>query len=136
MEKMNHKIVVGLVLFALVVSGCSTTRDGLLYRAYHNTHAKYNGFFYAIGGSSDDDYLDTAEKYDPANDRWTPIASMGSPRCYLASVVINGFIYVMGGYDGDWNALDTAEKYDPATDRWTPIGSMGSARWCLASVAL
>jgi tetratricopeptide (TPR) repeat protein len=47
MEKMNHKIVVGLVLFVLVISGCSTTRDGLLYRAYHNTSAKYNGFFYA-----------------------------------------------------------------------------------------
>ena len=44
---MNHKIVAGLALIVLVVSGCSTTRDGLLYRAFHNTHAKYNGFFYA-----------------------------------------------------------------------------------------
>jgi len=47
MDKMNHKIVAGLALIVLVVSGCSTTRDGLLYRAFHNTHAKYNGFFYA-----------------------------------------------------------------------------------------
>ena len=47
MDKMNHKIFAGLVLLVLVVSSCSTTRDGMLYRAYHNTHAKYNGFFYA-----------------------------------------------------------------------------------------
>jgi kelch-like protein 10 len=44
---------------------------------------------------------------------------MGSRRAYLASVALNGFIYVMGGSDGS-NRLDTAEKYDPATDRWTP----------------
>ena len=54
---------------------------------------------------------------------------MGSPRFALASVALNGFIYVMGGYGA-------AEKYDPATDRWTPIASMGSVREGLTAVAL
>ena len=36
----------GMVIL-LMVTGCSTTRDGFAYRAYHNMHAKYNGFFYA-----------------------------------------------------------------------------------------
>jgi len=34
----------------LAVAGgtsCSRTRDGRLYRVYHNMHARYNGFFYA-----------------------------------------------------------------------------------------
>eukprot|EP01043_Picozoa_sp_COSAG02_P028238 COSAG02_NODE_1703_length_11241_cov_845.206695_9_plen_619_part_00 len=91
---------------------------------------------YVMGGYDGSSRLDTAEKYDPATDRWTPIASMGSVRYAHASVVINGFIYVMGGrvgYDGS-SYLDTAEKYDPATDRWTPIASMGSVRYAHASV--
>eukprot|EP01043_Picozoa_sp_COSAG02_P079551 COSAG02_NODE_18467_length_936_cov_1.437276_1_plen_111_part_00 len=55
-----------------------------------------NRFIYVMGGR-DRSTLDTAEKYDPVQDRWTPIASMGSRRSSLASVVNNGFIYVMGG---------------------------------------
>ena len=73
--------------------------------------------------------------YITATDRWTPIASMGSRRYDLASVALNGFIYVMGGSDGR-NDLDTAEKYDPVGDRWTPIASMCSARISVAAVAL
>lgn len=36
-----------LAVFALGLSGCSNTRDGRLYRLYHNMHAQYNGYFYA-----------------------------------------------------------------------------------------
>jgi hypothetical protein len=61
---------------------------------------------------------------------------MGSVRYAPASVVNNGFIYVMGGVDGYGYGLDTAENSDPATDRWTPIHSMGSRRQWLAAVAL
>ena len=53
---------------------------------------------------------------------------MGSRRADLASVTLNGFIYVMEG--------DTAEKYDAGNDRWTPIASMGSRREGSAAVAL
>ena len=41
---------VGVGLMLLAVAGgtsCSRTRDGRLYRVYHNMHARYNGFFYA-----------------------------------------------------------------------------------------
>lgn len=45
LNQMRSGIVVGLGL--ILLSGCSTTRDGFMYRVYHNTHAKFNGFFYA-----------------------------------------------------------------------------------------
>ena len=68
---------------------------------------------------------------------------MDNRRVYLASVALNGFIYVMGGHDGHGSYdtyidsyLDTAEKYDPEANRWPPIASMGSRRGYLASVAL
>ena len=35
------------VITLLLLTGCSRTRDGFLYRAYHNTAARYNGFYYA-----------------------------------------------------------------------------------------
>ncbi len=37
------------ILFATTVAlqGCTTKRDGRAYRIYHNTTAKYNGFYYA-----------------------------------------------------------------------------------------
>ena len=31
----------------VLMQGCTTKRDGRAYRVYHNTHAKFNGFFYA-----------------------------------------------------------------------------------------
>ena len=38
---------IAVVLAAVLFSGCSNTRDGRLYRLYHNMHAQYNGYFYA-----------------------------------------------------------------------------------------
>ena len=37
------------LLFAaiVVIQGCTTKRDGRAYRIYHNTTAKFNGFYYA-----------------------------------------------------------------------------------------
>jgi tetratricopeptide (TPR) repeat protein len=42
----RHRI--GLFLCSgLLLWGCSNTRDGRVYRLYHNVNARYNGFFYA-----------------------------------------------------------------------------------------
>ena len=50
---MNHFMSKYLCLFAILfvttvaLQGCSTKRDGRAYRIYHNTTARYNGFYYA-----------------------------------------------------------------------------------------
>ena len=47
-KKMSIRNVLGWgVIVLLMLSGCSRTRDGFLYRVYHNTSARYNGFYYA-----------------------------------------------------------------------------------------
>ena len=38
---------IALLFAGLFLYGCTTQRDGRLYRAYHNTTAHYNGFYYA-----------------------------------------------------------------------------------------
>ena len=36
-----------LILIVLVITGCSTSRDNFFSRTYHQTTAKYNGYFNA-----------------------------------------------------------------------------------------
>lgn len=44
---LNRTLILTLAFLALALSSCTTKRDGRAYRLYHNTTAKYNGFFYA-----------------------------------------------------------------------------------------
>jgi len=47
---MHHFTRIRIGLFfatAVLLVGCSRTRDGRIYRLYHNVNARYNGFFYA-----------------------------------------------------------------------------------------
>ena len=50
MRQIAPQIIVKLLLILLSVAtiqSCTTKRDGRPYRWYHNTHARFNGFFYA-----------------------------------------------------------------------------------------
>ena len=71
--------------------------------------------------------------YDPATDRWTPLAlpSGGRDHQWGAAGVIGGKLYVAGGRHT--NALDI---YDPATNTWTTGASMGSNRAFAASATV
>ena len=44
---LNRTLIVTASLVMLIATSCTTKRDGRAYRLYHNTTAKYNGFFYA-----------------------------------------------------------------------------------------
>jgi N-acetylneuraminic acid mutarotase len=64
-----------------------------------------------------------------ATDTWTQKADMPTSRLALASSVVDGKIYAIGGRpDG---ALTT--EYDPTTDTWTTKTRMPTARFCLAT---
>ena len=43
----------------------------------------FNNNLYAVGGDDGSNRLNTAERYDPDLDSWTPIASMGTARSNL-----------------------------------------------------
>ena len=79
-----------------------------------------------IGGDYGGSRLSSGERYDPAADAWSPIASMGTARDSHAAAVIDGLLYAIGGWAGD--SLSSGERYDPAADAWSPIASMGTAR--------
>ena len=75
------------------------------------------GKFYVTGGGTNQ--LDV---YDPATNRWIVKAPMGSPRWQVASAVLNGKLYVIGGIrmnaDGSSTTVPTTNVYDPATNTW------------------
>ncbi|MHC4521355.1 MAG: LamG-like jellyroll fold domain-containing protein [Planctomycetota bacterium] len=60
---------------------------------------------------------------------WTQMADMPTPRWNLATGVVDGKIYAMGGepsepYEIPGDLLSIVEEYDPATDTWTRKADM------------
>ncbi len=63
--------------------------------------------------------------------RWRPRAPMHVARGHLASAVVDGRLFAIGGqtrHDTDPVDLADVEVYDPATDAWTAVASLPTAR--------
>ena len=84
--------------------------------------AAVGGKIYALGGKNGSSVLDSVEAYDPQLGAWAPVASMSQRREHHASVVIDGKIYAMGGYFGQF--LETVEVYDPQANSWQHVASI------------
>jgi subtilisin family serine protease len=123
--------------------------------------AAVDGVLYAIGGESADPasaaakpaqvspprprsqeaplgvraYDGVVEAYDPASNTWTRKAAMPSGVSNIAAGVIDGKIYVPGGFNtaGDSAAL---QVYDPAADTWTMRADLPESRAGAAVAAL
>jgi N-acetylneuraminic acid mutarotase len=96
-----------------------------------------NGKVYAIGGGNVLDSglpgLSTVEEYDAATNTWSAKADMPTPRLGLATCVVNGVIYAIGGFSGVTQPFRTVEAYDPLTDTWTRKADMPTARFFLSA---
>ena len=84
---------------------------------------------YLIGGSLFENGrgpfgLSTVEVYDPKINNWQRVADMPTPRADARTAVVNGTIYVFGGYSGidnrgeNFKFLDIVEAYNPQTNTW------------------
>ncbi len=71
---------------------------------------------YVIGGynnkNNEDNYLSIVEAYEPSIGRWSRWADMPSERSRLSLVMLAGWIYAIGGYNGN-SELGTVEIYEP-----------------------
>jgi N-acetylneuraminic acid mutarotase len=77
----------------------------------------------------------TVMEYDPSADEWTKKADMPTGRGFLpkSAPVINGKVYVIGGYQN--TALSVTEIYDLKTDTWTKGSDMPTPRFALSTTA-
>ena len=66
---LKHTPTIILVLVAAMVASCTTKRDGRAYRLYHNTTAKYNGFYYANEAHAEAD----AKLAEMNEERWDEV---------------------------------------------------------------
>eukprot|EP00957_Ditylum_brightwellii_P170749 12996525-Ditylum_brightwellii.AAC.1 len=60
---------------------------------------------------------------------------MHTKRYNCAAAVLDGQLYVVGGYEGSWK-LSSAEVYNPTTKCWSLITNMSHARSSCAAVSL
>ncbi len=115
-----------------VISELPTLRSGF-------STAVVDGKIYLIGGTPFQNRrgpygLPTVEVYDPKTNSWERVANMPTSRTSTEAAVINGIIYVCGGYNGIDNRavnlkfLDIVEAYDPQTDTWARKQGMSVSR--------
>ena len=72
-----------------------------------------NGKFYLAGPDS------RLHVYDPMSNTWTTRASMPESRDGMAAAVLNGKLYLVGGFNASSEfPLRTLEVYNPQTNRW------------------
>jgi len=80
-----------------------------------------DGKIYFVGGNNATGEKNIAERYDPDSNTWDTIASMSVARSGVASAVLNGKLYAIGG-----NGLSSVEVYDPSTNAWSTGPSLPS----------
>jgi N-acetylneuraminic acid mutarotase len=109
--------------------------------------AAVGGRIHVIGGGlSPWCQLDRVDIFDPASGTWTPGAPLPSARNNLASAVLGGRIYVVGGLytpperrgeeKPQTDPSPCVDVYDPATDSWSQAPALPSGRVKPAVVAV
>ena len=79
--------------------------------------------------------VNTMIAYDPIENKWEQRANMHHDRRQVASAVLDGKIYAIGGFSEIERFLQSAECYDPQTNRWTLLPPMNHPRMDAAAVA-
>ncbi|XP_066497124.1 kelch-like protein 23 isoform X2 [Hoplias malabaricus] len=82
-----------------------------------------NNKLYLVGGQTT-----ITDCYDPDRDEWRQLAVMKERRMECGAAVINGCVYVTGGYSySKGTYLQNIERYDPELDCWEIVGNLPTA---------
>ncbi|PIO61314.1 kelch repeat protein, partial [Teladorsagia circumcincta] len=73
--------------------------------------------------------------YDPQRNEWIEAEHLGAMRSGVSLSVLNGCLYVVGGFDG-FLALKTVARLDPRVGRWEEVRPMTTRRQCLGTAVL
>ena len=100
-------------------TGSIIARPGFMGRRFGAAVLLPDGRVLMAGGGTHNQYLSTAELYDPDTGSWTAIANMHSSKASpRATLLRDGKVLVVGR-----SSSTTAEVYDPATGGWPPLGN-------------
>jgi len=96
----------------------------------------YDDKVYAIGGDGTAGVSGAVEVYDPETDTWTRRASKPVPVRNIGAAVLEGLIYVPGGYDALDRAVEVVEVYDPQADTWREVAPLPGPLFAYAIAAV
>jgi len=127
----------------LSFSFTSTTGVMIEAREGHTSTLLADGKVLLTGGCNNsgsaaecNQYLSSAELYDPSTGNFSSTGTMTTPRLsHIAMLLPDGKVLIAGGTDGV-SPLASAEIYDPATGAFTQTGSLQTARIGSAATAL
>ena len=109
--------------------------DGKIYIIGGNVHNKQLGKQVSTG---------LVEVYDPLTERWEPRADMPTKRGWINVAVVDGKIYVIGGYilleQGLGLAVDRfsrrIEEYNPKTNSWRRLPDLPTFKYAFTTVVV
>jgi pimeloyl-ACP methyl ester carboxylesterase len=135
---MNRKILQAIVMLIFVLKlsivqqakADSFLTNGMMTAArwFHTATLLPNGNVLVAGGLTNQQYLSSAELFNPVTGTWNATNPMNSSLGQqTATLLPNGRVLVAGGdYNGGYIVSDT-ELFDPATGTWTNTGYMTTA---------
>ena len=120
------------------VSVLPTERDGFVTAVVDNKIYLIGGSLYADVDPQKGDRgpfgITVLEVYDPQTNSWQRLADMPTRRTDAQAAVVDGIIYVFGGFSGKDNRFVNTEfpvfvdAYDPETDTWIRKQDMPDSR--------
>src|SRR5205814_9758768 len=116
------------------------SRAPMLLARNHLGAVSFGGKIYAIGGqlgdSEDSTNVTEVDRYDPASDSWTKVASLPAPRSHLLGNTIatsSGKIITIGGEIAHNSITSQVLQYDPQLNQWTTLTPLPAPRRAAAS---
>jgi N-acetylneuraminic acid mutarotase len=99
-------------------------------RREHVGEAVLDGKLYVLGGRTPESLAaTTAERFDPATDRWERLAPMPVPSGGLAAVEEGGKVIALaGGNDDAGTVTGAVQEFDPVSGEWTRLPDLRTPR--------
>ncbi|XP_057213003.1 kelch-like protein 10 [Triplophysa rosa] len=116
--------------------GCSIPEPSTLVLRKQLTRPRFPpAILLAIGGWSGSSPTSGIESFDIRVNRWEDVnQENGRPRAYHGTVVLDGSIYCIGGFDSI-SYFNSVWKFNPITQIWHEVANMFEQR-CYVSVAV
>ena len=94
---------------------------------------------YAIGGEGESGVVGINEAYNSKTNNWISKSPMPTPRHHVASAVVDGNVYVIGGRVQGVSPITNVnvnEMYNPKEDKWIKFESMPSKRSGISAASI
>lgn len=83
--------------------------------------SNFNGKLFVTGGCDiHQEEFNSVEYYSPETDKWCEVAPMNEKRARHGCKVIDGSLYVYGGYNKN-EAMKIIERYDERANIWITV---------------